>query len=172
MTLFSLLSALLISSTTSLSADPLIGRYTLDAASSDDPSVAVESVVQSVGRMGRGRARARLTPMMTPPGTLEIAREGDAYLIDTGAAEPLRVVPGADPIEIRHEGGEQVRVTAERDQESLLIHLRAPRATRTQRFTPTDAGLQMSVVWDLEIADEPVVLRFRYDRGPQPAPER
>ena len=163
MTLIHLLSALAISAST-LANDPLTGRFTLDVASSDDPAAAVDEVVSNVGRMGRSRARSRLTPMMAPAETLEIDWDGKAYLIVPAGGDPLRLIPGAEGIEIETRDGERARMSAEREGNSLHLRMEASSATRTQRITPTEDGLEMTVVWDLEIAREPVTLVFRYDR--------
>lgn len=163
MTLIHLLTALALSASTPAD-DPLTGRFTLDVASSDDPAVAVGEVVSNVGRMGRSRARSRLTPMMAPAETLEIGWDGEAYLIVPAGGDTLRLVPGAEAIEIEAPDGESARMSAEREGESLHLRMEASDATRTQRITPTEAGLEVTVVWDLEIAREPVTLVFRYDR--------
>ena len=163
MTLIHLLAALAISASTPAD-DPLTGRFTLNVASSDDPAVAVDEVVSNVGRMGRGRARSRLTPMMAPAETLEIGWDGEAYLIVPAGDHRLRLIPGADAIEIEGRDGERARMSAQREGESLHLRMEASSATRTQRITPTENGLEVTVVWDLEIAREPVTLVFHYDR--------
>ena len=163
MTLIHLLSALAIGASTPAD-DALVGRFTLDRATSDDPSEAVEVVVDNVRRFARGRARSRLTPMMTPADTLEIGWDGEAYLIVGAEGDSLRIVPGADPIEVQARNGERARMSAELEGESLHLHMEASRARRTQRITPTEDGLEMTLVWDLEIAREPVTLVFHYQR--------
>lgn len=163
MTLIHLLSALAIGAWIPAD-DALVGRFTIDLAASDDPSAAVEEVVGQVRRLGRGRARSGLAPMMTPSETLEIGWDGEAYLIVGAEGDSLRLVPGGDPIEVQGRDGQTARMSAELEGGSLHLRMEASQATRTQRITPTATGLEMTVVWDLAIAREPVVLVFHYQR--------
>lgn len=163
MTLIHLLAVLAISASTP-SDDALVGRFTLDPSASDDAADAVDEVVGNVPRFGRGRARSRLTPMMTPAETLEIARDGEAYLIVAAQGDTLRLVPGGGPVEAEARDGQRARMSAEMEGESLLLRMEASRATRSQRLTPTATGLEVTVVWDLEIARAPITLVFRYER--------
>ena len=144
--------------------DRLIGRYTLDPEASDDPAEAVETMVQSVGRLMRGRARSRLNERLQPAESMEIQADGEAYLIGVPGDDPFRVVPGGEPVERTSPDGEEVQISTVLEGESLVMTIQMSQGTRTQTLTPEGDGLRVTLVYDLEIHAEPVTVVLVYRR--------
>jgi hypothetical protein len=147
-------------------AEPLVGCYTLDREGGDDPAVIAERVVRDVSWLWRGRARARLEKALTPSPTLEIQRDGEAYVIE-GNSGRLRIVPGGPEVQRQTPQGEAARVTATIDEGSLVVRIAGERGERMQAFTPTEAGLRVVVTLISDADREPVRVAHHY-LGPSP----
>jgi hypothetical protein len=159
-----LLACVLLAASFQVGPDTLTGRYTLDRDAGDDPAEVAEQATSDVGRFKRGRMRGRLEEVLTPSATLEIRRDGDAYVIISDDGRSLRVVPGGPEVEQETPEGEKARVAATLDEESLVIRIDTERGARVQTLTPTDVGLRVVYAYEVEQLSEPVRLELVYRR--------
>jgi hypothetical protein len=155
---------MLVAASFQTAADALVGRYTLDRAAGDDPAQVAEQTTRDVGRFKRGRMRDRLEEVLSPSSTLEIHRDGDAYVVSGEDGRSLRVVPGGPEEERETPEGEEAWVAATLEVESLVIRIRTSKAERVQTLTPNDVGLRVVNTYTLEQLDEPVRVEFVYRR--------
>jgi hypothetical protein len=159
-----LMISLVLASLLQAGPDSLEGRYTIDRAASNDPAEVAREASQNVGRMARGRMRSALEEALTPSPTLEIGREGEAYIVRGQEGRALRLVPGGPEVEQETPQGEKARISAILDGETLEIRIRTSRAERIQTLTPTEAGLHMVNTFIMDRLPEPVRMEVVYLR--------
>ena len=156
----------------SLHADPesLEGRFNLQEAASDDPSVVAEEATQGLRRMMRNRMRPALEEALAPSPTMEIRLDGDAYLIIGEDERTLRVVPGGPEVQQETPQGETAAIVASLQEGTLEIRIRTSRAERVQTITPTEDGLRVVNTFTVEQLYQPVRAEFIYMRESTPLP--
>jgi hypothetical protein len=159
-----LMISLVVASLVQAGPDSLEGRYTLDQAASDDPIEVAREATRDVGRMARGRMRSALEEALAPSPTLEVRLEEEAYLVIGEGGRALRVVPGGPEVEQETPQGEEARVSATLDGETLEIRIRTSRAERIQTLTPTETGLRLVNTFIMDRLPEPVQMEVVYLR--------
>ena len=162
--MIALLSCMALAASLHADPDSLEGRFKLQDAASDDPSVVAEEATRGLRRMMRNRMRPALEEALTPSPDMEIRLDGDAYVIIGGEERTLRVVPGGPEVELETPQGETAAIVAALNEGTLEIRIRTPRAERVQTITRTEDGLRVVNTFTVEQLSEPVRAEFIYLR--------
>lgn len=159
-----LIAGTIVSLVLALQSAVLPGRYTLDRAASDDPSVLIEEAVRDVGRLKRGRVRSELRTLLTPPDPLEIRAVESGFEIVADAGRTMRAVPGESDVPIRTPRGDAARLTTSLNGEALVVRLVGDRGSREQVFEASADGLVVTSTYMVSFRREPIRQRSVYRR--------
>jgi hypothetical protein len=159
-----LCACMLLAASLNATPDTLVGNYTLDRDRGDHPAEVVAEATRDVGRLKRGRMRSRLREVLTPSETLEIQRDGDAYVLLSEGGRPFRVVPDGEEKELETPQGEEAQVSAMLQEDTLVIRIRASRGERVQTIASVENGLRVETTFTSDQLPEPLRLEVFYKR--------
>jgi hypothetical protein len=159
-----LFACMLLAASLNATPDTLEGRYTLDRDAGDDPAEVVAEATRDVGRIKRGRMRSRLREVVTPSETMEIQRDGDAYVFFNEEGRPFHIVPDNQERELETPQGEMALVTAELQEDNLVIRIQTERGERVQTIESVENGLRVVTTFSADQLPEPLRAEFFYKR--------
>lgn len=162
--MYTLLAGTLVSLAMLQQPDALPGRYTLDRAASDDPSVLVEEAARDAGRLQRNRVRSELRTLLTPARELHIRTAEPGFDITADAERTIHAVPGESDVSVRTARGESARRSTTLRGDALVIRVAGDRGSREQVFEATDDGLVVTSTYVVSFRREPIRQRTVYRR--------